>query len=190
MLNRSRTETQPEAYKYLKTFSVSAKKPHPEFDKNARTKLILLMMQVSAGHCLGLMAWDKRDRATAAKRYKETLDYVDSIPGMSTINPSAKHLEYCIQTDVQEIRDNLERILTNDSINLLLSNTDAARRTTVNVPNVRMEFDGTISKEKTVIIASDACNTCGKRDVKLSKCQRCKTAHCKSSVSLVYDSFV
>ena len=141
-------------------------------------------MQITAGHCLGLLAWDKRDRATAAKRYKETLEFTDTIPGMSSLSPNSKHLEYCVQIDVKEMRENLERILYNDGVNLaLLNQTDAERRTNIAVPNVRMEFDGTITQEQVVMVASDACKACGKRDVKLSRCQKCKTAHCKPSCS-------
>src|SRR6266568_8763408 len=64
-------ESHPEAYKLLSSFKPGAQKSHPRLE---RTPRLLKAMQITAGLTLGLLAWDKRDRATAAKRYREALD--------------------------------------------------------------------------------------------------------------------
>jgi len=63
-----------EVYKLLNSFRPSASKPYPRLEKTDRGRVLLKGMQITAGLTLGLMAWDDRDRATAAKRYKEALD--------------------------------------------------------------------------------------------------------------------
>lgn len=104
-------------------------------------------MQIQAGLTLGLLAWDKKDRATAARRYKETLNLADAIPEFRSVNPNAKHLEKEIQLIVQEIRDNLAVILRNDILHTsqTAGSNDAHRKTNLFAPNLRAEKDGTLS---------------------------------------------
>ncbi|KAF8651596.1 hypothetical protein AX16_004686 [Volvariella volvacea WC 439] len=58
----------PEAYKLLHSFRASTDRSFPRF-KGDKAKVILKAMQIEASFTLGLLAWDKKDRATAAKRY-------------------------------------------------------------------------------------------------------------------------
>ncbi len=73
-------ESSPEAYQLLCSFRPSDERSFPEFEKSTEGKILLIAIQATALATLGLMAWDKGDRATAAKRYKQALDLAGKHP--------------------------------------------------------------------------------------------------------------
>lgn len=98
--------TEPEGFKLLSKFCVSAADQHPEFRTTA-ARHILRAMQVQAGLTLGLLAWDEGDRATAAARYQEALGLAKSVPAFRVPNHTAQHLDLAVQKDVLEMRRRL-----------------------------------------------------------------------------------
>jgi hypothetical protein len=74
-------------------------------------------MQITSGLTLGMLAWDERDRATAAKRYKEALDLAATHPPFTVISPDTVGLERWVYMDTQQSKDNLDLILKNDIVN-------------------------------------------------------------------------
>ncbi|KAK7692647.1 hypothetical protein QCA50_004280 [Cerrena zonata] len=66
-------ESAPDAYKLINSFRPGGNKEYPRFT-TPEQQLLLKAIQINAGLTLGLIAWDKKDRATAAKRYKEVID--------------------------------------------------------------------------------------------------------------------
>jgi hypothetical protein len=142
-------------------------------------------MQIEAGMTLGLLAWDKKDRATAVKRYQEAIDLAGSHPPFNSLG--GKNLEYWISKDVQEIKDNLQIILMNDTLNATAVREEGGqggelRKEVVNIPNTRIEANGEVQFQESVMIASDACAVCHKRAVKLQRCGKCLTVSCKCSL--------
>ncbi len=55
---------------------------------------------------------------------------------------------------------------------------------------VRYEADGRVTFERNVVIASDACAACEKRDMKLQKCSRCKKVSCKAYLLIVLSRLI
>ena len=54
----------PEAYKLLNSFRPGTQKSHPRrVERTPRRKILLKAMQITDGMTLGLLAWDKRNRA-------------------------------------------------------------------------------------------------------------------------------
>lgn len=141
-------------------------------------------MQITAGLTLGLLAWDKKDRATAAKRYKEAIDLAATHPPFYSNSSNKNEIEAWVAYDVAESRENLRILTQNDEYNaevlkFLGLGGGNLRRQVVNLGNSRVEGDGTVNLQHTVTIATDSCNKCNKRDVKLSRCGRCKKVACK-----------
>ncbi|KAF6753015.1 hypothetical protein DFP72DRAFT_1171189 [Ephemerocybe angulata] len=172
--------TVPEAFKLLSSFRPNSQNKDlkgPRF-ASPRAQFLLKCLQISALLTLGLLAWDAKDRAKAAKRYKEALELAASEPRLTTRTP-AVGLETWIAHEVREIRDNLEILVRNDEENAEVlrrmgvqgGNT---RKEEVRVPNVRVEAGGAVRQEWSTVSATDACGRCGVRDVKLEKCARCK----------------
>ncbi|PPQ95396.1 hypothetical protein CVT26_008242 [Gymnopilus dilepis] len=176
-------ESHPEAYKLLNSFRPSAQKPHPRLERSTRGKILLKGMQITAGFTLGLLAWDKRDRATAAKRYREALDLAETHPPFMNLPPGTIGWESYVHKDILETKENLGRILQNDMLHAdLLAQSDGSgktpgRRDVVDLPLPQMSIDktGAATLESSVAFATNACSSCGKRDLKLLRCGLCKT---------------
>ncbi|KIY52679.1 hypothetical protein FISHEDRAFT_69495 [Fistulina hepatica ATCC 64428] len=160
-------ETQPDAYKFLKSFIPSSGHAHPRFDATPRTQLLLKGMQVTACFALGLLAWDKRDRATASKRYREGLEVAHTVP--SFLDPVGKGWEMYVANEVKEMTSNLEIVVASDE-----QNAAPGRRTMFHIPNTRVEADGNVTFQDQMMSATDVCAACGKRDVKMKHCGACK----------------
>ncbi len=77
------------------------------------------------------------------------------------------------------MRNNLSLLIQNDAINAEWIGTPVARKETVQLPNTRIQGDGTVELSGEVTFATTACDACGKRDVKLLVCSGCKKANCK-----------
>ncbi|GLB42114.1 putative MYND finger [Lyophyllum shimeji] len=175
-------ESHPEAFRLLNSFRPTAK-PHPRLERSARGKVLLKGMQITAGLTLGLLAWDKHDRATAAKRYREALDLAETLPAFTSPPPGTRGMEKYVYGDLQDTKTNLGRLILNDTINAELfgAQTSAGqvpgRRDVADlpVPQVRIDKTGAVTAEPSMAFATTACANCGKRDVKLLRCSSCKT---------------
>ncbi|EJD44549.1 hypothetical protein AURDEDRAFT_114295 [Auricularia subglabra TFB-10046 SS5] len=172
----------PDAYKLLLSFKPSSTPAYPEFEKRSgkRGAELLKGMQITAGFTLGLMAWDKRDRATAAKRYNEALALAEThAPFVGRPTAPRSGLELYVYNDVQECRSNLAKLVASDAKNAqLLGDAAVGRKETkeLPLPTARIEPDGSITALNEITFATDVCHACQKRDVKLSKCSKCKKA--------------
>ncbi|KAJ7594074.1 hypothetical protein C8J56DRAFT_1022870 [Mycena floridula] len=178
--------TAPDAYKLLYSYRPGSSKEHPKFRGNDG-HIMLMALQITAGLTLGLMAWDKTDRATAAKRYKEALDLAATHPPFLSESAASSRIEKWVARDVLETKENLAILVGNDIFNaelLNLTGNDGGniRRTTVdNIGMKRVEKDSTVTwlPGGSVMVATDACNQCGKRDIKLLRCAKCTSvAYC------------
>jgi hypothetical protein len=179
-------ETAPEAYKLLNSFRPGHTSPlHTRLQRTTRGKVLLKAMQVTAGMTLGLLAWDKHDRATASKRYKEAFDVAETHPPFVTPPPGTVGLECWVHVDLKEMKDNLGILVRNDIINEAMVGPGAQRRDVVElpVPHARIDKHGLVTGESTFVFATDSCGKCGKRDVKLMRCGRCKKMPCECFVS-------
>jgi hypothetical protein len=179
----------PEAYKLLNSFRPSAAKSHAKLEKTARGRVLLKGMQITAGLTLGILAWDNRDRATAAKRYKEALDLAATHPPFTNLPPGTVGLEKWVSLDLQQVKVNLDHLVQNDTINAQMleggvSGSAPQRKDVMDLPlpQRRHEKSGEVTVEESVMFATDACVKCGKRDVKLMHCSSCK-APCESESS-------
>lgn len=176
------TVTAPEEYKFLTTFRPGTSKEHTQFHGEP-AQVLLKGLQIATGSTLGLLAWDRNDRPTAARRYKETLDLAISHPAFNDIALSSPHFERWIAHDVQTMKDNLFMLMQNDSLNVALLKAHGIeggdlRKQTIAIPNVKVtgdqvEFQGSIQ------LATDACASCSTRGVKLQRCGRCKKVACQ-----------
>ncbi|KIM40092.1 hypothetical protein M413DRAFT_28622 [Hebeloma cylindrosporum] len=164
-------ESHPEAYKLLRSFS----------------QILLKAMQITAGLTLGLLAWDKRDRATAAKRYREALDLAETHLPFISLPPVVIGLEMYVHNDLQATKTNLGMLVLNDTLNAeMVADKDEGdqvpgRRDVVDlpVPQMRIEKTGAVTLEHSLLIATNACAHCGNRDPKLLRCALCKTTLCE-----------
>lgn len=174
-------ESDPEAFKLLNSFRPGHSTPHPRLERTPRGQLLLKGMQVVAGLTLGLHAWDKKDRATAAKRYREALQVADTV----NLPAAPRGLEKWMSIQIQEVRDNLAMLMENDTRNAAVLNAagipDPHRRDVVNLPmpTAVIHGNGEVSVEHTTMFASNACAKCGKRDVRLLRCGKCRQVQCK-----------
>ncbi|KAF8658429.1 hypothetical protein AX16_001980 [Volvariella volvacea WC 439] len=175
----------PDAYKLLHSFRASTDHSFTRF-KSPRAQILLKAMQIEASFALGLLAWDKRDRATAAKRYQEVLDLVATHPPFMSVQPNVKYLERWIAVDVQEIKSNLFILTQNDKVTSdhLQSLTGGAmgnlRKEEIPMAfTERIEGSGKITVDYPMKSATDACAFCGKRAARLPRCSSCKqVAYC------------
>ncbi|KAF8068827.1 hypothetical protein FPV67DRAFT_1489871 [Lyophyllum atratum] len=178
-------ESDPDAFKLLSSFRPSASKPHPRLERTPRGKVLLKGMQVTAGLTLGLLAWDKRDRATAAKRYREALDLAETYPAFSSLPPGMTGLEKYVHQDLIDVKKNLGYLIRNDTVNAELWGAQTGegkvpgRRDVANLPmpQVRIDKTGVATAEPSMVFATNACAACGKRDVKLLRCSLCRETH-------------
>ncbi|KAF7350464.1 hypothetical protein MVEN_01351900 [Mycena venus] len=175
-------ETHPEAYDLVYSFRpASSAKAHPQF-KGPQGRRLLKAMQISAAFALGILAWGKGDRATAAKRYQEALDIAATHPPFNAVTPGLKHLDRTIAHDVQEMRDNLAMLIQNDRVTagIVGSGQGVLRKEVLDAPLTRVG-DNAITQDKTYVVATDACGRvgCSKRGVGFKRCSACKkTAYC------------
>jgi len=173
----------PEAHKLLHSFRPSSTKSHPRLEKTARGKVLLKGMQITAGLTLGILAWDQRDRATAAKRYKEALDIAATHTPFIDLPLGTVGLEKWVHLDVQQIKLNLDRLVQNDTINAEMgggaSGSTPQRKdvTSLALPQARIDKSGEVTTEESFMFATDTCGKCGKRDVKLMRCALCKKVY-------------
>ena len=178
-------ESHPEAYKLLHSFSPGAQKSHSRLERTARGKILLKAMQITAGLTLGLLAWDKRDRATAAKRYHEALDLAATHLPFTSLPPGTIGLEMYVHKDLQDMKRNLGMLVLNDTANTEMVADEGdrvpGRRDVIDlpVPQMRIEKTGAVTVEHSLLIATNACAQCGRRDPKLLRCALCKTTLCE-----------
>ncbi|KDR70544.1 hypothetical protein GALMADRAFT_229943 [Galerina marginata CBS 339.88] len=178
-------ESHPEAYKLLDSFRPTTRDPtsHARFERTPQGKVLLKGLQISAGLTLGLLAWDKRDRATAAKRYREALDLAQTHLPFTAPSPSTVGFERYVYAELQQAKDNLEVLVQNDTTNAALAAATGGdgqvpgRRDEVDLllPQRRIEKTGEVTMEHTVAFATNVCANCGKRDPKLLRCTVCRT---------------
>lgn len=176
-------EQAPDAYRLLDSFRISSKKEHKQF-KSPRAKVLLKGMQIIASLTVGILAWDLKDRATAAKRYREALDLAATHAPFNGPPSSCTNLERWIATDVQATRENLAMLARNDEMNANVIAADGSsagntRREEIAVRNTRVEGDGTVNVQDSVSVATDACKNCGKRGLGLRRCSRCTVVKCE-----------
>ena len=182
--------SEPEAYALLDSFRPSSGKSHPRFEKTPRGKVLLKGMQITAGLTLGLLAWDNRDRATAAKRYKEAIDLAATHPPYANLPPGTVGLEKWVYLDLQQVKKNLDHLVQNDAIHAQMLGGDSApkRKDVMDLPLAQMRLDksGEVTVEESVMFATSPCAKCGKRDVKLLRCSSCKEVQCEFENSLTF----
>ncbi|KAK7037518.1 Histone-lysine N-methyltransferase smyd1 [Paramarasmius palmivorus] len=179
---RRNKENSSDAYKLLVSYRPKSDLQFERF-KTDRQKFYLAGMRITAGLALGLMAWDAQDRATAIKRYREALDLAAKYPQYDDKSKATEPWERYVSSDVDETRDNIRILLTNDETNARLMAEEFGitgagdhRREILGIGLIRCEGDGSITFAPTFQVASDKCGSCGKRDAKLMKCSACKTA--------------
>ncbi|KAJ7770526.1 hypothetical protein B0H16DRAFT_1515754 [Mycena metata] len=174
-------EAYPDAYNLVYSFRPTAH-GHPQF-KGQNGRRLLKALQISAALTLGVLAWDKGDRSTAAKRYQEALDVAATHPPFNAVTPGLKHLDRTTAFDVEQIRGNLATLMMNDSITAssVGSRQGVLRKEVLNAPNTRLGDVGGISHHDTFVVATDACGRvgCTTRGVGFKRCSACKkTAYC------------
>lgn len=179
-------ESSPEAFKLLSSFRPSASKSHPRLEKTPRGQILLKGMQITAGLTLGLLAWDKHDRATAAKRYQEALDLAASHPPFNTLSRDTVGLEKWVYHDLQDTKDNLAHLVQNDTVNAELLGAEGGptpgRRDVVDlpIPQARIDKTGAVSVENTTAFATNVCAKCKKRALGMQRCSLCQNTYCES----------
>jgi hypothetical protein len=184
-------DTSPAGYKLLASYRPgTGSKEHPRF-RGDRAQLILKAMQIEAGLTMGLLAWDKKERATAAKRYKEALDLAATHNPFDNIALASRGMEQWIATDVQDTKDNLRILMMNDITNAQILQSHgieggALRRENIAIPNARVEGD-IFSPQHSIQMATDGCASCGKREVKLQRCSKCKKVACTLPALAVFN---
>ncbi|KAF8060832.1 hypothetical protein FPV67DRAFT_1673666 [Lyophyllum atratum] len=182
-------ESDPDAFKLLSSFRPSAPKSHPRLERTPRGKVLLKGMQVTAGLTLGLLAWDKRDRATAAKRYQEALDLAETHPAFSSLPPGMTGLEKYVHADLIQVKVNLGWLIVNDTLNEQVFGAQTREgkvpgwRDAANLPKplLRTDKTGASAAEPSTVFATDVCAACRKRDVNLRRCRSCpETLYCNT----------
>uniref|UniRef100_A0A0W0FFJ0 MYND-type domain-containing protein n=1 Tax=Moniliophthora roreri TaxID=221103 RepID=A0A0W0FFJ0_MONRR len=182
ILQRSTSvQKQRYAYKLLASYRPISNHDFERF-RTERQKIYLAGMRITAGLTLGLMAWDAGDRPTAVKRYREAIDLAAQYPQYDDKTRATNPWERYVSQDVQETRDNLSILLTNDETNARILAEEFGipgagehRKEVLGIGQIRREGGGRVTFVKNVQVASDKCGACGKRDAKLMKCSACKT---------------
>ncbi|KAJ6631144.1 hypothetical protein B0H10DRAFT_1981073 [Mycena sp. CBHHK59/15] len=176
-------ESSAEAYELVYSFRpTTSARAHPQF-KGPQGRHLLKAMQISAGFALGILAWEKGDRSTTAKRYQEALDLAATHPPFNSVTPNLKHLDRIIASEVAEIKDNLAMLIEKDTqtANMVGRGQGDLRKEVLNVPNTRIGDNGGITLQDTFVVATDACGRpgCNKRGAKFKRCSVCKkVAYC------------
>ncbi|KAJ6590583.1 hypothetical protein DFH09DRAFT_1139749 [Mycena vulgaris] len=177
-------EAYPDAYNLVHSFRPSASpRTHPQF-KGAKGQRLLKAMQITGAFALAILAWDKGDRSTTAKRYQEALDVAATHPPFNTVTPGLKHLDKLVASEVQQIKENLAILVEMDSISaskVAGSGKGGLRKDVLNVAHTRVGDDGGIAHQGTFQIATDACGRdgCSNRGISFKRCSGCKKiAYC------------
>lgn len=175
-------DSSTKAFKLLREFRPSSRCELYGFDSD-RAIVLLKAMQITAGFTLGLMAWDKRDRSSAATQYVDSLKIASThAPFMqSPIDETTIHLERWIALEVHALRKNLSSLFDNDTINAgLVGEVADGRRRVISVRNTRIEAFGHVEICDKIMTATDSCRSCKKRGRDMLCCSACKIAICES----------
>ncbi|KAH6913458.1 hypothetical protein BKA70DRAFT_1096974, partial [Coprinopsis sp. MPI-PUGE-AT-0042] len=174
-------DTQPDAYRLVYGFRPSSIQRYPRF-KSAEEQFLLKpeCLQIAACFTLGLLAWDKKDRASAAKRYQEAIDLAKTDPTFDSSNP-LDGIHCWDKATLNDIRDNLAILVATDTTNAgILRSVGIApggisRREEASIPNVRVDAraGGQPSQEETITMATYECFNCGKRGASFRRCKDC-----------------
>ncbi|KAF9062376.1 hypothetical protein BDP27DRAFT_1483303 [Rhodocollybia butyracea] len=141
----------PEGYKLLNLFRVGNTHPSHARFRSEEDKILFKGIQIVATVVIGIVVWDKRDRATAAKRYREAIDLAKTHEVFNCLGDSYGEAP----------------------------NAGAPGKEQLPYPYTRYEADGTLTMVENHVVATDCCAHCGKRDVKLSRCSKCmKVPYC------------
>jgi hypothetical protein len=183
-------QTAPEAYKLLNSFRPTVFKGHDRLERTERGRILSKGMQITAGLTLGLLAWDKRDRATAAKRYNEALELAKTHAPFNVLPPGTVGFEKWVYTDLQQTKDNLANLIEVDVEKAeLLEGYEPKRKEAIPLPIIRSEGTGAMTFGMDYTFATSACGKCGKRDVKLMRCSRCKSMTCESFFPYLFPAY-
>jgi hypothetical protein len=109
------TATKPDAYKLLVSFRPGRRENTSRF-KSEREQFLLKSLQIIACTTLGILAWDAKDRSTAAKRYKDALD-IGSTDPLFTLPTPSPGIECAAQESLNQARANLAVLVANDARN-------------------------------------------------------------------------
>ncbi|KAJ7497778.1 hypothetical protein FB451DRAFT_1121523 [Mycena latifolia] len=151
--------------------------------KGPEGKRLLKAMQIPAAFALAILAWNKGDRSTAAKRYQEALDVAATHPPFNAVTPGLKHLDKISAGEVQQIRENLATLREQGAFNTARagSSQGGLRKDVLNVPHAQLEDGVIIPQQGLFVVATDACGRvgCTKRGVNFKRCNACKkTVYC------------
>lgn len=152
------------------------------FEMTDMGKLLLKGMQITAGITLGILAWDSQDRATAAKRCSEAFDLAACTHAPNNCDPSLTKtcLEMYVANEVNTARKTFATLKANDAAktSVVGREGDVGRRERLEVINLRMEGDGWVVLRDEFHVATDVCARCGKKQVKIKQCKKCKNILC------------
>jgi len=152
-------------------------------------------MQIVTTAVIGLMVWDKQDRVTAAKRYREAIDLAKTPEIFNCLGDSygeapkagaqgLKHFNLWVAVNVKQAKDNLKVLAHVDTMASAFADpgstpTGNLRKEQLPCRYMRSEADGTCTTAENHVVATDRCANCGKSDVMLSRCSKCmKVAYC------------
>ncbi|EJD44548.1 hypothetical protein AURDEDRAFT_166334 [Auricularia subglabra TFB-10046 SS5] len=178
-------ENAREPYNLVLAFRPGAHKgPHDgAFEKRGPQGLFLLKaIQITALTTLGLLAWDRGDRATAAKRYQQVIDLAETEDVFANGGSMPRGtVARDVYADYKHCQTNLEVLKRNDTINAALLNDEHVgrrdvRRMSLAQQQLRVEADGTVNARTEVSFATHVCYKCGKRDVAMKRCSLCRKA--------------
>lgn len=171
------TSNAPKAHELVAAFKADADAHRAPFEKHgARGLYIYKAMQVSALTTLGLRASYSADRATAAKRYKQAIALAESDPAFA--KPGQDGISRAMYCYAKVCRFNLATVILNDVINSsVLGDKLIGRKETRVVPQTtRLPAAQSAKAHAEITFTTDVCRGCGKRDVGMNKCSKCRGA--------------
>ena len=190
----SLVESAPEAYDLLDEFRPNSGKKFPRFT-TPHEKRLLQAIRICSSFTLALVAWDKRDRATAAKRYQETMTFAAAHTPWDHVDPKSEYLDRWASQTVRQTKENYAVLVRHDAekaelvkrLNIQDSSTGSKRKDEINMPTAWKDASGVQHVENTFTVATDMCASCQKRDVKLPRC-KCRMVSCRSRYSTAFTS--
>lgn len=174
----------PKSLKLLKVFTPTGDHPIAQFSTPCEL-VILKGMRVTAGFTLGILAWDRGDRETAAKRYSESLNLAETYPEFVHPPVGDRPLEFnrWVATDVWMYRENLHILFNNDIVNTAVrGGVPTGRRSIIRANNAKIEGTGSVSLSDSFTLATSVCGMCGIRSATLKRCSSCKETFCESGL--------
>lgn len=87
--------------------------------------------------------------------------------------PSTPLVQWAKAT-LQEMRDNKRQIVVHDEMWTRMEGQNKGRKEMLDHAYEREERDGSISRNTEAQLATNKCVACGKREVKLLQCSKCK----------------